>query len=432
VYASLLLASGRIADVNGRRRVWFVGLGTFLAGSALAGLAPSPAILIAARVVQAVGGALLTPTSLALLLPEFPIERRSMAIGIWGAVGAVAAALGPSLGSAIVDGAGWRWVFYINVPVGVAAWLAGRRLLVESRDPEARGVPDLVGVVLSAAAVGSLALAIVQSDAWGWGDARVVLAMAVAAALGPLFVWRCVRHRSPVLDLTLFRIRSFAVANVTALLFGISFFGMLLANILFLTGVWGYSIFGAGLAVTPGPLVAAMFAPPAGRIADRVGHRSLIVPGILLFAAGMVWYAAAAGTEPAYWSRWFPATLVVGAGVGLTISTLSSAAVVGLPPARFAIGTATNSTARLLGSVLGVAILVAITGERSPADLPAAFDRAWGLFAVIALAAAAVALLLPRRPAWAEATSEAATSPARPTAAAAPGTAGGGPGRPAG
>jgi len=212
---------------------------------------------------------------------------------------------------------------------------------------------------------------------------------------------------------------------------------VILGNILFLTGVWGYSIVGAGWAVTPGPLLAAAFAPPSGRLADRVGHRALIVPGVLLFGAGIAWLAVGIPTEPAYWSRWFPATVLIGIGVGMTISTLSSAAVTGLPPARFAIGSATNSTARLLGSVLGVALLVAIVGEPSPADAPRVFDHAWMVFAAIAVVAALSALALPRRPAWAEgvvpaADAVVATSPARPPAAAGLGSGGGAPSPPAG
>src|SRR4051812_39688588 len=190
VFAALLVPAGRLADLLGRRRMFFVGMGLFLLASALCGLAWSVGLLVSARVLQAAGAAVLVPTSLGLLLPEFPLERRASATALWGAVGAVAAATGPSLGGLLIEWSSWRLVFFVNLVLGVAAWVPARRLLVETRDPDRGAVPDLLGIVLLASGVGTLSLAIVQAPSWGWGSARVVAAFVLAAASLVLFVWR--------------------------------------------------------------------------------------------------------------------------------------------------------------------------------------------------------------------------------------------------
>jgi MFS family permease len=346
--------------------------------------------------VQAIGGAMVLPTSLALVLPEFPIERRSAAIGVWGAVGGVAAATGPSLGSAIIESVGWRWVFYINAPLCLGAWLVGRRLLVESRDPTATGRPDIVGALLGAAAVALLVLGIVQGDEWGYTDPRVVGSLVAGTLLLPLFVLRCRTAADPVLDLSLLRQRFFAVGNVSGFLFSVAFFSMLFVNTQWLVGVWGYSILGAGFALTPGPLTAAAFAGPAGRWADRYGHRYVIVPGTFLYAMGLALLAFRLELEPNYWTSMFPSNLIVGAGVGLTISTLSSASNAYLPPTRFAMGSAFNATVRQIGAALGIAIAVALLGTGGSVSEP--FDRTWLAMAGVAIAAGVVMLTLYRRP----------------------------------
>src|SRR5215213_10531772 len=334
VFAALLVPAGRIADLVGRRRMFLVGVSAFVAASALCGIAPSPGWLVGARVVQAAAGAILVPTSLALLLPEFPPERRATAVAIWSATGAVAAALGPSLGGVLVDQLGWRWVFFANVPIGLAALVPARRLLRETRDPD--GVlPDLLGSALIVAGVGALALGIVKGSDWGWGSGRVLGALAAAAVLLPGVVLRSARHRAPVIELGLFRARSFAVANAGMFAFSTAFYALLLANVLFLTQVWGYSILEAGFAVTAGPLTAALFAPIGGKLSDRYGQRVVAVPGGLIFAAGALMLSTMPGAEPSYWSHIFPAMIVTGMGVGLSFASLSSAAVAELPPERF-------------------------------------------------------------------------------------------------
>ena len=384
VFAALLVPLGRLADRAGRRRVFLSGLSVFLAGSALCGVAPSVATLVAARIVQAVGAAALMPTSLALLLPEFPPQKRAAAIGVWAAVGGVAAAAGPPLGGLLVEGS-WRLVFLVNLPVGLAAGVAAVRLLRESRD-EAHAQPlDLLGTALLAGSVALLALGLVEAPDWGWGDVTTLAVLAAAITGLALFWTRCLSHPSPVVEPDMLRVRSFAAACLAALLFSIAFGAMLLGTVLWMTGVWGDSILRAGLSIAPGPLMAATFAVPAGHAAARFGQRTLAGVGNLLFAAGSVWWLTRLGAERAYVTEMLPGLLLTGIGVGLTLPSLSSAAASSLPPGRFATGSAVLTMSRQLGVVLGVAILVAVLGDGRD------FDGVWAFMALASLLASGAA-----------------------------------------
>jgi EmrB/QacA subfamily drug resistance transporter len=396
VFAALLVPAGRLADRVGRRRMFFAGLGLFLAASAACGLAPSVPVLVAARVVQAVGAAALIPTSLALLLPEFPLEQRATATALWGATGAVAAATGPSLGGLLVDATGWRSVFFVNLVFGAIALVPARRLLREARDPAPGPLPDAASVVLLIAGVGLLSLGIVKAPAWGWGSAATLGTLGVAALLLAALWVRSGRVVSPVVDPSLFAVRSFAVANVGVLLFSVGFYALLLANVLFLTSVWGWSVLQAGVALTPGPLTAAVTAALGGRLADRFGQRVVALPGALLFAAGCVVFATSTGATPHYAREFLPATFLTGAGVGLSYAAWGSAAVAQLPPARFATGSALSACSRQIGAVLGIAGLVAVLGTPAPADALGTAHDAWLLMAIPALAAGVCAVALGR------------------------------------
>jgi EmrB/QacA subfamily drug resistance transporter len=395
VFAALLVPAGRLADLVGRRRMFLVGVSAFVAASALCGFAPSPGWLVGARVLQAAAGAILVPTSLALLLPEFPPERRATAVAIWSATGAVAAALGPSLGGVLVDQFGWRWVFFLNVPIGLAALVPARRVLHEAREPG--GVlPDALGTVLLVAGVGALALGIVKGADWGWDSSRVLGSLAAAALLLPAVVLRSARHRAPVIELTLFRVRAFAVANAGMFAFSSAFYALLLCNVLFLTQVWGYSILEAGFAVTPGPLTAALTAPLAGGLADRFGQRVVALPGALFFTAGCTLFATRIGVTPSYASEYLVPTMLTGAGVGFSFAAWGSAAVAQLPPARFATGSAVLSCVRQIGAVLGIAVLIAVLDAAPATDPLSGFQHAWTLMAVSGGVVAALAVGLGR------------------------------------
>ncbi len=391
VFAALLVPAGRIADRVGRKRVFLLGLLLFSFASALCAAAPTVLALDAARVLQAAGGAMMVPTTLGLLLPAFPPEQRAMAIGIWSAVGAVAAALGPPLGGLLVQ-ISWHWIFLVNVPIGLAAALVGWRVLDEVREPD-DGRPDLLGALLLALGIGILTLGIVKGTDWGWANIRTVGSFLAAILLVAGFLWRSARHHSPVIELPLLRVRSFALANLATLVFFAGFGSMLLSGVLLLTEVWGYSALRAGLALSPGPLTAALFAVPAGRLGARVGQRPVAVAGGLVFAASFAWILATVDAGSSYASSFLPGFMLGGAGVGLTLGTLPAAVTAELPPSRFATGSAVFGMARQLGSAIGVAILVALL-ESTGTDLLTGLRRGWWLCLGTGLGTALLALAI--------------------------------------
>jgi EmrB/QacA subfamily drug resistance transporter len=395
VFAAALVPAGRLADRFGRRRFFFLGVFVFLAASAVCGAAGSVDVLVGARALQALGGAMLVPASLGLLLPEFPLERRATATALWGATGAVAAAAGPSLGGLLVDWQGWRAVFFVNLLIGIPALLPARRLLRESREPQTL-FPDTLGALLLAVGVGALALAIVQGPEWHWSSARIVGAFAASAALLIAFFLRSTRHRAPVIELSLFRVRSFTVANAGSFVFATGFYALLLCNVLFLTGVWHYSILRAGVALTPGPLMAALAAPIGGRLSDRFGQRVVAVPGSLLFGTGALLFALETGLHHSYAADFLPANMLGGAGIGLTFAGFGSAAVAELPRNRYATGGAINNCIRQIGAVLGISTLVVLLGTPTPANALHLFHRAWALMALAGAIAAITGLALGR------------------------------------
>jgi EmrB/QacA subfamily drug resistance transporter len=396
VFAALLVPAGRVADIVGRRRMFMIGVWAFLGASVLCGVAGSVEMLVGARVLQAIGGAILVPTSLGLLLPEFPASQRATATAIWTATGAVAAALGPSLGGVLVDARGWRWAFFVNLPIGLFALLPARRLLREIKDAADARLPDALGSILLAAGVGLLALGIVKGPDWGWTSFETIGSIVAGVGLLPLVIWRSARHPAPVIELGLYRVRSFAVANAGILLFSASFYALLLGNVLFLTQVWGWSILHAGIAITPGPATAALSAPFAGLLSDRFGQRVVAIPGGLFFAAGCLFFASAMGATPDYVGELLPGQLMTGVGVGLSFAAWGSAAVAGLPAARYATGSAVMGCLRQVGAVLGISILVALLDSASPADPIAPFRDAWTLMAGGAILASVIALALGR------------------------------------
>ena len=396
VFAAFLIVFGRLTDLLGRRRAFATGVAVFTIASALCGAAPTVELLVAARVLQALGAALLVPASLALVVEAFPEDRRSHAIGLWGATAAVAAGLGPPAGGALVELGGWRWAFLINIPFGIVAVWVARRQLVESRAPGRRTMPDLLGAALLAAALALVNLGVIKGNDWGWTSARAVACFAATAVLLGLFVLSSRRHRSPLLDPALLRIPSFSIASFATVLAGFGFFAYLLTNILWLQYVWGYDVLQAGLALVPGALVAAVVAARLGPLADRHGYRMFVVPGALVWAGAYLWYHQMVGLTPAFWSQWLPGQVLSGIGVGATLPLLASAALAAVPGGRYATASAVVSSARQLGGVLGIAVLVVVLGVPTPATAVAVLRDGWMLSIIAFLAVALASLPLGR------------------------------------
>ncbi|HEY3842042.1 MAG TPA: MFS transporter [Acidimicrobiales bacterium] len=375
VFAALLVPAGRWADRTGRKRAFLIGLGLFTAASALCAVAPSLGLLIAARILQASGGALMLPTSLGLLLPAFGPERKGAAIGLWSAVGGAAAALGPPIGGLLVQ-ASWRWVFLVNLPFSLIALVVGLKVLKEVRDPASHRT-DLIGAGLLALAVAAVTAAIVKGTDWGWDSGLILGAFGVAVGASALLVVRSRRHPYPIIEPAVIRHRAVALADASSLVFFTGFGAMVLGGVLFLTGVWHESILRAGFMIAPGPLLAGLCAFPGGLLGARFSHRAVGTVGTLLFAASGIWWVARVGLTPDWVGAYLPGSLLGGMGVGLMLPSLGGAATSPLPPERFATGTALYAMCRQIGLALGVACLVAILGTATGADAVHAFHHAW-------------------------------------------------------
>lgn len=393
VYAAFLVLFGRLADRYRRERGFMIGVAVFVAASAACAAATSLPMLVAFRVVQAAGAALLTPTSLGLILATFPAERRHSAVRTWTAVGGFAAALGPAVGGVLVA-ASWRWVFLVNVPIGLAALVAAWRLLPEVPGHPIRR-PDALGALLITCGVGALALGLVEGGSWGWGGARTIGVLALAVVGLGLFAAHTARHRNPLIERELFRARPFTGASAVAVLFSMAFGAMLLSRVLWAQDVWHWSALQTGFSLVPGPIMVPLFSfLIAGRLIARLGPGPVIAAGSTIFAGGMVWMALAVGLRPDYVNDVLGGLLLTGTGVGLTLPTMMATAAASLPPTSFATGSAVVNMLRQVGLAVGVAVFIAVLGSpASPAATLSAYQRAWTVTAAIALAGGIVGLL---------------------------------------
>ncbi|MBZ5711524.1 MFS transporter [Nannocystis pusilla] len=398
VFAAALVPFGRLADRWGHRAMFLAGSLGFTAASLLCAAAPTPWSLVAARVLQAAGGAALVPSSLALVMRATPRERWPVALAVWGATGAVAGAVGPTLGAALIEALGWRWVFVINLPVGVFTLLLGRRRLSESRDPGSV-MPAPLGVLLLVIGAVLVTLALVLGEAWGWTSRNTLGSLAAGAAVLAMFVIHQGRTRAATIDLSLFASSNFRWANAAAVMFGAAFTAMFLASVLFLTSVWRWSILAAGFGVAPGPLLVAVLAPRFGRLAARIGQRPLLVTGGLLFALGGLWRLWLLGAEVDYVRDYLPSMLLTGTGVALCLPQQASVVGQALPPNRLGVGNAVHQALRQFGGTLGVALAIGLTAGASGPPALASFDRVWWVMVVGGLATALCSLPLRTGPA---------------------------------
>jgi EmrB/QacA subfamily drug resistance transporter len=407
IIAALLVPAGGLADRYGHKRIFLIGVAGFTVASLLCALAPTLETLIAARVLQGVGAALIAPASLAIVLDQFPPERRAAGVGLWGAAAAAAAATGPTLGGALVELSDWRLVFLVNLPLGAAIVWLGARKLTERPVLDSR-LPDLPGAAMLAASLALLTLGIIEGNDWGWAAPATLACFVAAAALLAGVVARSLRHPRPIVEPDLFADRAFRIGNLGTLLFAAAFFSIVLGNVLFLTSIWGYSVLEAGLATLPGPVMSTVFAGPAGKLADRFGHRAVVVPGTVIFAAGVM-VLRSAGAEPDWVGTWLPGAILTGIGIGLAFPTLGAVAVRDIPDDRFATGSAVNAAFRQIGAVLGTALLITIVGDPTTlAESLASADRAYLMAAIAGLISGAVTLAL--------GVSRRAAAPGEPTA----------------
>jgi EmrB/QacA subfamily drug resistance transporter len=391
-FAAPLVVFGKLADRFGRRTVFVSGLSLFGIASVACGAAPSIGLLIAARVIQGTAAAMVVPAGQGLMLDEFSEDQRKTAIGILAAIVGLATAISPAIGGLIVDGLGWRWIFYINVGGAVAAVLWAMSLLQADVRQRGAPLPDGLGAGLQAAAVALLCLAILKSSTWGLTDARTIGALLLAIAAFAWFLSRARTHPAPVLDLTLFRSRVFAFANASSLVFAIGFYGSMINGVLYLTSVWHYSILKTGLAFLSGSLFGAFWGRPAGQAAERYGPGPVIFIGSLLSGTGMLAITLSTGSTPHYVSDWLPGQLALGAGTVITLTGLVGGALTSAPPRQFALASGINSAIRQIGAAIGVALVAAILTDATPANL---LSREHSAFAVCVAALFAGGCLAP-------------------------------------
>jgi EmrB/QacA subfamily drug resistance transporter len=355
--AALLLTGGALADLLGRRLLFTIGLVVFTASSAVCGLSSSPLMLNLARGVQGIGGALMFATSLALLAQAFHGRERGTAFGVFGAVTGAAVAAGPLIGGVLTSAIGWEWIFFVNVPIGIAAVALTLAKVEESRDPHATRV-DWAGLLTFSGSLFLLVFALVRGNDKGWGSTQIVAMLVGAGVLLGLFLLAETLQERPMLDLSLFRRPAFAGANLVAFTLSSSAFAMFLYLTLYIQDVLGYSPLQAGLRFLPTTLLMFAVSPLAGRLSVRVPIRILLGTGLLFVAGGLLAMTAISPTSS--WTALIPGFVLQGVGVGLINPPLASAAIGVVPPERSGMASGANSTFRQVGIATGIAALGAV------------------------------------------------------------------------
>jgi EmrB/QacA subfamily drug resistance transporter len=409
-FAVFLLTAAALGDRFGRRVVFAAGIGLFTVSSGAAALAPSTDALIAARALQGLGAAVIAPLSLTLLNEAVPAERRGLALGIWSGVSGLGVALGPVVGGAVVDGFSWQWIFWLNVPIGLALAPAALGMLAESRGPNAR--LDAPGVALASAGLLGLVFGIVRAQALGWTSSTVVASIGVGLVLLAAFVAWERRAPAPMLPMRLFHNRAFAATNGVSLAMFFGAFGSIFLLAQFFQVAQGYSPLEAGIRTLPWTAMPIFVAPIAGILSDRLGSRPLMVAGLALQAAALAWIALVTEPSMAY-GRVIPGFVMAGTGMALVFAPAANAVLTSVRPEEAGQASGATNTIREVGGVLGVAVLATVfTGAGGFASPQAYVDglipAVWVGSAVLALGAL-IALLVPgRRAAGAAAVAEGA------------------------
>jgi EmrB/QacA subfamily drug resistance transporter len=409
-FAGFLLLGGRAADLLGRRRVFVAGLLLFALASLAGGIADSQGVLIAARAVQGLGGAVIAPASLSILTTTFAEgAARNRAVGIWGAMGGAGGAAGVLLGGVITDLLSWRWILFINVPIGILAAVAAQHYIMESRSPGRAREFDLRGALAATLGLSLLVLGIVRTDQTGWGDVSTLILIAAGVALLGVFVLIEGRFaRAPLMPLRIWRSRTLSAANIVVLLVGGSSFGMWFFVSLYLQQVLGYSPIRAGLAFLPMTLCIVAGSTLASRLVGRIGAKPILIVGMASLTVGLFWFADISPTGTYVGDMLFP-SLLTALGIGLAFVPATISAVSGVAPQEAGLASGLVNTARLFGGALGLAILAAIATSRTESELHHAgttahaalvsgFQLAFIVSAAFALIGGVVAAVgLPRR-----------------------------------
>src|SRR5262245_18059751 len=399
-FGAHMLTGGKLADLFGRRFIFVVGLFIFTLSSLACGLAGGAGLLIAARVVQGVGAALMNPATLSIITVTFPPRQRGMAIGIWAGVSALALAIGPLLGGLLTEDVGWSWIFFINLPVGVAGVLAARIFIDESRDTSREQRLDLPGLVTSAVGLFALTYGLIETNDHAWGSARVLTLLAVAVVALGLFVLVELRQRNPMLDMLLFRDPTFSGAITVMFLTGLAMFGIFFYNSLYLLRVRGYGAIKTGATFLPLTVLIILVAPAAGRLTDRIGPRWLMGGGMTLLSTSLLLFGTL-GTDSSWWDI-VPGLVVGGLGMGITMAPTTAAAMASVPVDKAGVGSAVINSMRQVGGSLGIAIMgtllatsvsVAPLNPRYPAEFIPGYHRALHVGAAILLAGAVIAVV---------------------------------------
>ena len=395
-FAVLLLTGAALGDRFGRRRLFTIGLAIFTLASAAAALAPSIEVLIAARALQGLGGAIVTPLTLTILSAAVPAERRGLVLGAWGGISGLAVAIGPLVGGAVVQGISWQWIFWLNVPIGLALIPLAALRLRESRGPN--DALDLPGVGLASAGLLGIVWGLVRGNSVGWGSLEIVSSLSAGLLVLALFVLWELRAAQPMLPLRFFRNRTFAAANLASLLMFFGMFGSIFLLAQFFQTVQGYSPLDAGLRILPWTAMPIFVAPLAGALSDRIGGRPLMVTGLALQAIGLAWIGFVTTPTGAY-SHVVAPFVLSGIGMALYFAPVANVVLSSVKPEEEGQASGANNAIRELGGVFGVAVLASVfahyggygTGQSFVDGLTPAIYVGAGLVAAGALAALGVA-----------------------------------------
>ncbi len=398
-FAVLMLTGGKLADLYGRRRIFIVGLAIFTASSLACGLATGASFLIGARVVQGVGAALMNPATLSIIVATFPPRQRGTAIGIWVGVSAMALAIGPLIGGILTEQINWSWIFFINVPVGIAGIIVSRLFIDETRDESEEQRLDLPGLISSAVGLFGLTYALIEGNNYGWSSSRILAGFALAALGLATFVLLEHRQRVPMLDLSLFKNSTFAGANVTMLLVALAMFGVFFFNSLYLGQVLGYSPIQTGATFLPLTVLIVFVAPLAGRFSDKIGSRWLMGAGLVLLSASLLSFSTL-GVNSNFWDI-LPGLILGGFGMSLAMTPTTAAAMGSVPVDKAGVGSAVLNSMRQVGGSLGIALMGAIvassvsvlpTSPEYPEQFVEGYHNALHVAAAIAIVGAVVAV----------------------------------------